>query len=422
MDIQEALAYIDGTLWFGSKPGLERVGELLDRLRNPQDDLKFVHIAGTNGKGSCAAMCASILRSAGLRTGLFTSPYLFRFNERMQIDGREIDNAALAELIGRIAPLAESMAEHPTEFELITAAALLWYKEQNCDIVVLEVGLGGRLDATNIIGPPEAAVIMNIGLDHTEILGDTPEKIAAEKAGIIKGGCPVVLYSQSEGVEQVVRQRCMDAGSELTVTEPEALVSLSDGPEGQVFSYKEVTYRLPLLGAHQLRNAAAAIETARLLRRRGWPVDEEAVRQGLATVSWPARFEILRPERPCFVVDGGHNPQCAETVAANLLRYFPDRRRVLLLGVLADKDYPRLLEILAPAADAFVCVTPDSPRALPAEALAEHLARFGKPVRACGSIEEGVAAALAEAGETGMACAVGSLYMAGRVRACFGRF
>lgn len=422
MDIQEAMTYINGTLWFGSRPGLERVGALLKLLGDPQRGQKYVHIAGTNGKGSCAAMCASVLRAAGLRTGLFTSPYLFRFNERMQIDGREIGDDALAELVSEIAPLAESMAEHPTEFELITAAALLWFRRQNCDIVVLEVGLGGRLDATNIIGAPEAAVIMNIGLDHTEILGDTPEKIAAEKAGIIKGGCPVVLYGQSAGVEQVVRQRCIDAGSELTVTEPEALVSLSDGPEGQLFSYRGQTYRLPLLGAHQLRNAAAAIETAWLLRRRGWPVDEEAIRQGLAAVSWPARFEILRPEKPCFVVDGGHNPQCAETVAANLLRYFPGRRRVLLLGVLADKDYPGLTEILAPAADAFVCVTPDSPRALPAEELAAFLERYGKPVRACGSIEEGVAAAMEEAGEAGVACAAGSLYMAGRVRACFGRF
>ena len=181
MNIQQALSYIDGTLWFGSRPGLERTEELLDNLGRPQDGLKFVHIAGTNGKGSCAAMLASVFRAAGYRTGLYTSPYLFRFHERMQVNGEPIGDEDLAALVTRIQPLADAMADHPTEFELITAAALLWFAEQHCDIVVLEVGLGGRLDATNVIGAPEAAVIMNIGLDHTQILGDTLEKIAAER-------------------------------------------------------------------------------------------------------------------------------------------------------------------------------------------------------------------------------------------------
>ena len=421
MDYKEAMEYIDGTLWFGSKPGLERVEELLRRLGDPQKGLKFVHIAGTNGKGSCAAMLSSVLRAAGYRTGLFTSPYLFRFNERMQINGEEISNEALTRLIGKIKPQAEAMDEHPTEFELITAAAMLWYKEERCDIVVLEVGLGGRLDATNIIDTPEAAVIMNIGLDHTAILGDTVEKIAAEKAGIIKKAAPCVLYSQSAEVEEVVRQKCAETDSELIVTCPEEIVSEFDSAEGQVFSYKGERYALPLLGAHQLKNAAAVIETAKLLSRRGWKIDSEAIERGLYAVSWPARFEIVRQE-PCFIVDGGHNPQCAETVAANLEKYFPGKKHVLLIGVLADKDYAQLTDILAPAADAFVCVTPDSPRALPAEALAEYLRRYEKPVTAFGSIEEGVAAAGEAAGEEGVACAVGSLYMAGKVRACFGLY
>ncbi len=419
MNAQEALAYLDSALWFGSKPGLERVGELLRQLGDPQKELKFVHIAGTNGKGSCAAMTASVLRAAGYKTGLFTSPYLLRFSERMQIDGREIAPEALARLVERIRPLAEAMADHPTEFELITAAALLWFRQERCDIVVLEVGLGGRLDATNVIAAPEAAVIMNIGLDHTEVLGDTVEQIAAEKAGIVKPGCPCVLYSQSESVENVVREICRRQGAELTVSCPEALESLADGPEGQEFAYKGERFRLPLLGRHQLQNAAVALETAAVLNRRGWRISRQALRQGLAETVWPARFEILQKE-PFFVVDGGHNPQCAETVAENLLHYFPNRRRVLLLGVLADKDYAALTAILAPVADAFVCATPDSPRALGAQALAEHLRQYGKPVRACGSIEEAVAAALEAAGPEGMACAVGSLYMAGRVRACFG--
>ena len=421
MDYKEALAYIDGVSWLGSRPGLSRVRELLRRLGDPQERLKFVHVAGTNGKGSCAAMTASVLRAAGCRTGLFTSPYLFRFNERMQINGEPISDEALAAIVTEIQPLADAMDEHPTEFELMTAAALLWYAREGCDIVVLEVGLGGRLDATNVIGAPEVAVLMNIGLDHTAILGDTVEKIAAEKAGIIKPGCAVALYQQTPGVEAVVRAKCEEAGAPLRVADFSQLEPVFDSLEGQVFRYRGESWAVPLLGAHQCKNAAVVLETVELLRARGWAIPREAVEHGLYAVSWPARFELVRDEPP-FVVDGGHNPQCAETVAESLLRYFPDRRRVLLVGVLADKDYPALFEILNAAADAYVCVTPASERALPSEALAEYLRRFGKPVTVCGSIPEGVETASALAGQDGVACAVGSLYMAGAVRACFGRY
>lgn len=421
MDYKEALEYIDGMQWFGSRPGLERVGELLERLGRPQDKLKYIHIAGTNGKGSCAAMLASVMKAAGYRTGLFTSPYLFRFNERMQINGREIEDETLAALIGRIKPLAEAMEDHPTEFELMTAAALLWYAEERCDIVVLEVGLGGRLDATNIIAAPEAAVIMNIGLDHTAVLGDTVEKIAVEKAGIIKPGCGCVLYPQSESVEAVIGKKCREMGAPLRKAELSQIKSEFDSLDGQVFSYKGDGYALPLLGAHQLRNAAVVLETVALLREKGWKLEQEDVEHGLYAVSWPARFEIVH-EEPYFVVDGGHNPQCAQTVAENLENYFKDYRRVLLLGVLADKDYDSLTAALAEKADEFICVAPNSDRALPAEQLAEHLKKYGKPVTACGSIKDGVSAALEAAGKDGMVCAVGSLYMAGEIRACFGLY
>ena len=421
MNYKEALQYIDGVSWLGSRPGLERVTELLEKLGNPQKKLKFVHIAGTNGKGSCAAMLASVLKAAGYRTGLFTSPYLFRFNERMKINGRPIEDEALAEIVTVIRPIADAMADHPTEFELMTAAALLWYAREKCGAVVLEVGLGGRLDATNVIDAPEAAVIMNIGLDHTAILGGTVEQIAAEKAGIVKPGSDVVLYQQSAGVEAVVREKCAECGAALHTADFSQIVPEFDSLEGQVFSYRGEPYALPLLGAHQLKNAAVVLETVEVLRRKGWKLPQDAVEHGLYAVSWPARFELVR-EEPAFVVDGGHNPQCAETVAESLLRYFPAQKRVLLCGVLADKDYARLFEILNPAADAYVCVTPKSERALPAEKLAEYLKRFGKPVTACADIPAGVEAASAAAGEDGVACAVGSLYMAGEVRACFGLY
>ena len=418
MDYKEALAYIDGVRWYGSRPGLERVGALLEKLGDPQKHLKFIHIAGTNGKGSCAAMTASVLKAAGYRTGLFTSPYLFRFNERMQLNGRPIDDEVLAGLVTEIKPVADAMEDHPTEFELMTAAALLWYRREKCDVVVLEVGLGGRLDATNVIDAPEAAVIMNIGLDHTAILGDTVEAIAAEKAGIIKEGCEVVLYPQQESVEQVIRARCGELGAALHTADFSQIAVEFDSLEGQVFTYRGEPYAIPLLGAHQRRNAAVVLELVEVLRSRGWKLEQDAVEHGLYAVSWPARFELVH-EEPLFVVDGGHNPQCAETVAENLLHYFPDQKRVLLVGVLADKDYPRLCEILNDAADAWVCVTPDSERALPAAELGSFLERFGKPVTVCDAIPDGVTAALEQAGADGMACAVGSLYMAGAVRACF---
>lgn len=418
MNYKEALEYIDGVSWLGSKPGLERVSELLELLGDPHKQLKFIHIAGTNGKGSCAAMTAAIMKACGYRTGLFISPYLFRFNERMQINGREIEDDVLADIVTRIQPYADKMEQHPTEFEMMTAAAMLWYAEEKCDIVVLEVGLGGRLDATNVIDCPECAVIMNIGLDHTAYLGDTVELIAAEKGGIIKQGADVVLYDQSRSVENVIRGICDERGAKLHTADFSKIVPEFDSLEGQVFSYKNEPYALPLLGANQLRNAATVLEIVSVLRNKGWAMDQSDVEHGLYSVSWPGRFEVLSDE-PYFIADGGHNPQCAESVAENIKKYFPDTRRVFLVGILADKDFEDVMDILAEVADEFICVTPNSPRALAADALAEALRKYGKPVQAVGDIRQGVAAAQ-DAARDGMVCATGSLYMIGEIRDCFG--
>ena len=415
MDYKEALEYINRTEWFGSRPGLERITELLEKLGNPQNGMKFIHIAGTNGKGSCAAMTASVLKAAGYKTGLFTSPYLYRFNERMQINGKQIDDDVLAADVSLVKIAADAMADHPTEFELMTAAAMVWFKEQNCDIVVLEVGLGGRLDATNVIEAPEACVIMNIGLDHTAVLGDTVEQIAEEKAGIIKPGADCVLYQQSQSVTEIVRERCDEVGARLHVADFSELHSEFDSLFGQSFTYRGEVYALPLLGANQLRNAAVVLELVEVLRRRGWALDQSDVEHGLYAVSWPGRFELVNDE-PCFIVDGGHNPQCAQTVAENLARYFPGRRITLLVGVLADKDYPDLIAQLDPYAAAYIAATPLSPRALPAAELGAYLQRFGKPVTVCPDPAQAAALALAQAGEDDVICAVGSLYMAGAIR------
>lgn len=420
MDYTEAIDYINNRKWFGGGAGLERMRMLMEKLGDPQKELRFVHIAGTNGKGSCAAMLASMLKAAGYRTGLFTSPYLSRFNERMQINGKQIDDAALAEIVTGMKSAADGMEEHPNVFEMVTAAAMLWYRQEKCDIVVLETGLGGRLDATNIIERPEAAVIMNIGLDHTERLGDTIGKIAAEKAGIIKPGCDVVLYEQGAEATETVRARCEAIGAKLCIPAFSGIARDFDSLYGQSFSYRGESYAIPLLGNCQLKNAATALETVEVLREKGWKLEQGDVEHGLYAVSWPGRFELIRDE-PYFVVDGGHNPQCAQTVVENIGQYFPNARHVMLIGVLADKDYKNMLKILNFKADEYVCITPPSPRALQAEELAKELQRFGKPVTVCASIEEGVAAASDAAGAQGVVCAVGSLYSVGPIRACFGQ-
>ena len=419
MTITEALSFIHGVSWLGSKPGLSRICELLSRLGNPQKTLRFVHIAGTNGKGSTAAMTASVLSAAGLTTALYTSPYIQKFNERMQINGTPIPDAELAAVTETVAVHARAMDDSPTEFELVTAIALTWFAQKHCDIVVLEVGMGGRLDATNAIDAPDCAVITNIGLDHTQYLGETPEQIALEKAGIIKPGCDVVLYQQSDAVMQAVQSVCDTLHTPLHSSDRAQLELLEHTMNGQRFRYRGSIYRIPLLGAHQLENAAVVLELLAVLRAKGWQILQEAIEAGLAATVWPARFEIVHRD-PIVVVDGGHNPQCAETVAANLKQYFPTSRRILLIGILADKDFSGMTDILASAADAFVTITPDSPRALPANELAEHLQRYGKPVTACNSIDAGIASALQLAGTDGMVCSVGSLYTAGHVRNYFG--
>ena len=418
MDYAEALKYIEGVSWLGVRPGLERVRALLERLGEPQRELKFVHVAGTNGKGSASALMAAALTAAGYKTGLYTSPHLLRFNERMRLDGEEIGDGELAELIGGLAEAARGLEEPCTEFELVTAAALLWFARRRADIVVLETGMGGRLDATNVIPRPECAVIMNIGLDHTAVLGDTVEAIASEKAGIFKGGA-AVSYAQEPGVAAVLRAAAARTGTELRFADFSLIEPLGSSLEGQNFRFAGGEYSIRLLGRHQLRNAATALTALAALRERGWVLPEEAVRRGFAGAAWPARFELVS-RSPLFVVDGGHNPQCVRATAGAIREYMPGGRCVLLMGVLADKDWRGMLDILAPVAEGFVCATPDSERALPAGELAAELRRRGLRAEDGGEIPRAVERARELGGPAGAVCSVGSLYMAGAVRACLG--
>ena len=422
MTIQEALAYLHDVSWRGSKPGLSRTRELLRRLGDPQKRLRFVHVAGTNGKGSTSAMLAAIFRAAGARTGLYTSPFLMRFNERMQCDGVPISDEALAALTERTRAEAEAMAEHPTEFELITALAMLWFAQERCDIVVLEVGLGGALDSTNVIDCPELAVICNLGYDHTAILGGTLAQIAGAKAGILKGGDCVLYDGLPQEAADVIRARCAATGTRLHTPDFAQLHTVRLALTGQVFDYgARKALELPLLGLHQQKNAAVVLTAVDVLRQRGWALPEEAVRRGLAGTVWPGRFELVNDE-PCFIVDGGHNPQCAQTVADNLARYFPGRRITLLVGVLADKDYKAMVALLAPYVRRVITVTPPSPRALSACTLADVWRQNGVKAEPFSDIASAVEAAYLRAlKEHRPLVILGSLYMYGSVYSAFFR-
>ena len=412
----DAIEYINTPRWLTSRLGLERIRELLDRLGRPQDRLKFVHVAGTNGKGSTCAMLASMFTKAGYKTGLYTSPYLIRFNERIQIDGVQIPDEEICEITEYIKPLADSIFEQPTEFEMVTALGFEYFARHNCDLVVCEVGMGGEFDATNVIPAPEAAVITNIGLEHTQELGGTLTLIAREKSGILKPGCRAVLYRQSDEVTQVIQSVCRQLDIPLRQTDPQELEVLSSGLEGQDFRYRgRGPYRLSLLGSYQLSNAITALEVVQALRDAGWTIPEEAAARGLAAAQWPGRLELAR-RSPDFIVDGGHNPQCVDALAAALESLYPGRKLIFLSGVLADKDWHSMFRRVLPLAKAFVAVTPDSPRALPAAELAAWLAQFSIPVSVQETLDQGVDTALALAGPEDVICAWGSLYSVGEIR------
>ncbi len=416
MNAEQAIAYIHSVFWKGSVPGLSRTRTLLEKMGNPQKKLKFVHIAGTNGKGSTAAMTASILEKAGYRTGLYTSPYIYRFHERMQVDGVPISDEDLVAVTEFVKPLADSMTEPPTEFELVTCIAFAYFYRKGCDIVVLEVGMGGALDSTNVIDTPEVAVITNIGLDHTEYLGSTEEEIARTKAGIFKDHGRAVIYRGKPEVEAALEQVCREKHVDLKKADFASLNRKQHSLEGQVFdcgSRKDLF--LPLLGDHQLHNAAVVLAVADTLVEAGWRITEDNIRQGLRDVRWPGRFDVVSRE-PLFIIDGGHNPQCIEALVKNIADYLQGKRIIALTGVLADKDYADMYRPVLPSVTKFVCITPPNPRKLEAPVLAEHLRRAGAEAEACGTIAQGVARARELAGREGVVLCFGSLYSIGPIR------
>ncbi len=411
----------------GSHPGLTRVRAFADLVGNPEQNLRFIHVAGTNGKGSISNMIASVLKASGLKVGIFNSPYLDSPREYFNINGKLASENRFEEITGKLTKIIEENTgaagfEPPTEFEFYTCAALKYFADKGCDIVVLEAGMGGKEDATNFIQAPEMSVITNIGLDHVNYLGNTVEEITEHKAGIIKKGSAVVLYPGCIEALNVLKANCTDKNITPVIADF-ARLKVQPGPGSDMsanITYttdngKEYDITINTPAIYQARNAAVALEAVEKLKERGFIITDEAVKAGFESFSMPARFEILNKD-PLVIADGGHNPQCLEAVAESLAPVLKGKKAVILTAVMRDKDYKSMYDIIDPFAAEYVTVTANNKRSLPAMELAGFLNGYGKPVTACESVQNGVKTALTSAGPDGIVLVTGSLYMMDEVR------
>ena len=394
MNYNESIEYIHSISWTFCKPGLERIRELCHLIGDPQEGMRFIHVAGTNGKGSFCSMLSSVLCESKIKVGLFTSPYIRFFNERMCVDGRPIDDEELADITSYVRPFADKMTDKPTEFELITAIGFEYFKRQKCDVVILEAGMGGRLDSTNIIREPILSVITGIALDHTAFLGDTIEKIAAEKAGIIKDGRPVLYGGEDLNAKDVIRDTAKKRGSAFFGVDYSRLCVKSETLDGTAFDFGAwENLNIKLLGAYQPKNASLVVSAVEILKKEGLNIPESAVRNGLQKAVWSARFEIIAKE-PLTIFDGAHNPQGIDSAVESIKRYFGEQKVYVLTGVLKDKDYAYIASRLADIGEKAFVLTPDNPRALNAYEYAEVLCQNGMSAQGFHSLEEAYKSAI----------------------------
>lgn len=425
MNYEQALAYIHDTNKFGSVLGLENIKELLNLMGNPQNDLKFIHVAGTNGKGSTCSYTTSILTKAGYNVGLFTSPYLEVFNERIRIGNENIPNEDLAEITTFVKEAVEKMLEkglnHPTEFEIVTAIAMEYYKRKKVDFVVLEVGLGGRYDSTNIIPKSLVSILVPIAMDHIDVLGDTLGKIAYEKAGVIKENGLVISYPQEPEAMEVVDKVSKEQNAELVIV-PAENVNIKEISEfGTKFDFSYGYYELndlqiSLIGKHQAYNASIALTVLLTLRDKGEiEVTEEHIRKGLEETKWIGRLELLK-KSPRFIIDGAHNMQGIQALKKTLEEIFNYDRLILGLGILADKDVEHMIAEMAPLGDEIIVTEANIFRAMKAEELAERISKYNKNYVVEKDIEKAIDIALEKAGENDLVLFSGSLYLIGDVR------
>ena len=423
MKYEEAMKYITEVGNFGSNYGLERTYKLLEHLGNPERDLKLIHIAGTNGKGSTTSMITEILMGEGYKVGMYTSPFIEEFEERIQINRNNIPKESLAILMDEIKVAVDKVIEagynHPTEFEIITVLMLLYFKKENIDFGVIEVGLGGTLDSTNVI-KPIIQVITSISFDHTNLLGNTLEKIAREKAGIIKKGIPTVIYPQQEEVLKVIKNKCFEMDSELYIANNENLkfeniVNL-DKPYQLLKYNNEIDILLPLLGEHQIINLSVAMQAIEVLNNKNIiDISIANIVKSIKNVSWKGRLEVLS-NNPYVVIDGAHNIQGIKTLSRNIKKYFKYENLYLILGILADKDVEEMIKIITPMAKKVYSVTPNSIRGELAESLKDEVSKFNKNCKAFDKYEEAYLEALNDASEKDLILTSGSLYMIGDMR------
>ncbi len=403
MNYNEALAFIHSTPKFSRVLGNDLLNKLLNVLGNPQNNLKFVHIAGTNGKGSTASMTASVLKKAGYRTGLFTSPFIEKFNERIQINSVPIPNDKLATLTEKVKTAMEENDAPVSEFALITAIAFLYFKEEACDIVILEVGLGGRLDATNVIKKPLVSAITSIGFDHTQYLGDTLDKIATEKCGIIKENVPVVLYPvQDDIVTKTVENVCFEKNSELIIPALPEIIN-------NQLVYDSKSFSLSLKGTYQFYNATVVIEIVKLLKQSGFNITYADLKYGLENTVWIARYEFLTPD---LVIDGSHNPAGVKELISDLKK--ENRKITLIIAMMEDKEYKECVKLFSEIADTVIITKLNLPRCLKPEALALEFKKYEISPILTNNTKDAIK--LSKKSEN-LTCVSGSLYLAGEIRA-----
>lgn len=395
-----------------TKPGLSRIKFMLASVGNPQEKLKCVHVAGTNGKGSCSNMIASTLTDAGIKTGLYMSPDVSKPFEGLSINGKLINESRLESLVSRVAPSAKKLGRNgdaPTSFEIMTACALLWFSEQNCEVCVVECGMGGELDATNVFDEPLLCVITDIGIDHKKYLGETIEKIASNKAGIIKNNANVLYTGNSEQALKLIKDVCRKRSCTLTVPDYDEAKTLDVSVRETVFDYKSYkSLKLSMPGLAQVRNACLAIEAAEVLNRNGFEISKEAIASGLEKVKLPARFNVFS-EKPAVVYDGAHNIDSVKALTENLKLYFEGRKAAAVIGVMADKDYKEILSMLKPFVSMVYTVTPDNKRALPNETLRDEAEKLGIDAKAV-EIEK-IYDIIKEADKDDLILITGSLYL-----------
>lgn len=425
MNDKEAMAFVEGIESLGIVPGLDSIRKLCEAIGNPQDTLKFVHIAGTNGKGSTLAYISTILKCAGYKVGRYISPTIFEYRERIQVNGRMITKKALGEGMELVKAACEDMVArglpHPTPFEVETALAFWYFQKMKCDIVVLETGMGGLLDATNVITTTLTAVIASVGRDHMKFLGNTVEEIAKQKAGIIKNDCYVICMKQKNSVMQVIEEEAQRKNSILRVADPEQAGHVRYGIEKQQFDYADMKkLEITLAGQFQIANAVLAVETVLALSEKGFAVARQAIRKGLLETRWQGRFTVVA-RKPLFIVDGAHNEDAAAKLANSIEFYFTNKRIIYIMGMLKDKEYDKVIDLTYKYADQIITVTPPgNPRALPAYELAKEIAKVHSKVTAVDSLEEAVEMSRLLAGKDDVIIAFGSLSYLGRLMQLLG--